>query len=296
MKKTLFFLVFFAVLLTINISLAAEIRFAWDASNDPNVVGYKVYYGTSSGVYGSPIDVGKKTSYTITGLTAGQKYYLALKAYDASNKESPFSNEVVGVASDPNLNPTPVVLSPPTVSKAAKEAAAPKAPKGEVAADSDSYIIGAEDVLYIHVWREEPLSRSIPVRMDGKISMPLIDEVDAAGLTPKQLKEKIAEKLKEFIENPVVSVTVMEANSFKVFLSGQVRTPGVYRLRSETTILQIIPMAGGLTEWADQKKIMVIRKESGKDKRIIVNYRKLVKDGDLSQNIVLKSGDTIIVP
>jgi len=77
----------------------------------------------------------------------------------------------------------------------------------------------------------------------------------------------------------VVSVTVMEANSFKVFLSGQVRTPGVYRLRSETTILQIIPMAGGLTEWADQKKILVIRKEGGKDKRITVNYKKLVKDG-----------------
>jgi len=128
-------------------------------------------------------------------------------------------------------------------------------PKGEVAADSDSYIIGAEDVLYIHVWREEPLSRSVPVRMDGKISIPLIDEIEAAGLTPKQLKEKIAGKLNEFIENPVVSVTVMEANSFKVFVSGQVKAPGVYRLRSEITILQIIPMAGGFTEWADQKKI-----------------------------------------
>jgi polysaccharide export outer membrane protein len=169
-------------------------------------------------------------------------------------------------------------------------------PKGEVAADSDSYVIGAEDVLYIHVWREEPLSRSIPVRMDGKISLPLIDEIEAAGLTSKKLKEKITEKLKEFIENPVVSVTVMEANSFKVFVSGQVRTPGVYRLRSETTILQIIPMAGGFTDWADQKKILVIRKEGGKDKRITVNYRKLVKDGDLNENIVLKAGDTIVVP
>lgn len=169
-------------------------------------------------------------------------------------------------------------------------------PRGEVAADSDSYVIGAEDVLYIHVWREEPVSRTITVRMDGKISMPLIDEIEAAGLTPRQLKDKITERLKQFIENPVVSVTVTEANSFKVFLSGQVRTPGVYRLRSETTILQIIPMAGGLTEWADQKKILVIRKEDGKDKRITVNYKKLVKDGDLSQNLVLKAGDTIIVP
>ena len=88
----------------------------------------------------------------------------------------------------------------------------------------------------------------------------------------------------------------MEANSFKVFVSGQIQNPGVYRLRSETTILQIIPMAGGFTDWADQKKILVIRKEGGKDKRITVNYKKLVKDGDLSQNIVLKAGDTIIVP
>ena len=126
--------------------------------------------------------------------------------------------------------------------------------------------------------------------------MPLIDEIEAAGLTPKQLKERIREKLKEFMENPVVSVTVSEANSFKVFVSGQVKSSGVYRLRSETTILQIIPMVGGLTEWADQKKILVIRKEGGKDKRITVNYKKLVKDGDLSQNVLLKAGDTIIVP
>ena len=170
------------------------------------------------------------------------------------------------------------------------------APKGEVVADSDSYIIGAEDVLFINVWREEAISRQVPVRIDGKISLPLIDEVQAVNLTPLQLKEAIAEKLKKFIENPNVSVIVMEANSFKVYVSGQIRTPGVHRLRGETTILQIITMAGGFTEWADQKKILVIRKEGGKDKRITVNYKKLVKDGDLSQNIVLKAGDTIIVP
>ena len=170
------------------------------------------------------------------------------------------------------------------------------APKGEVAADSDNYVIGAEDALYIHVWREDAISRQVLVRMDGKISLPLIDEVHAAGLTPKQLKEAITEKLVGFINSPNVSVIVMDANSFKVYISGQVRTPGIYRLKSETTILQIIIMAGGFTEWADQKRVLVIRKEDGKDKRITVNYRKLVKDGDLSQNIVLKAGDTIIVP
>jgi polysaccharide export outer membrane protein len=167
---------------------------------------------------------------------------------------------------------------------------------GEVVADSDKYVIGPEDILYIHVWNEEALTRQIPVRSDGRISLPVIDEVHAAGLTPLQLKEKLTLRLKEFIDNPSVSVIVMEANSQKVFVSGEVRTPGVYRLRSETTLLQIIPMAGGFTEWADQKKIVVIRKESEKDKRMVVNYKKIVSGEDMSGNIVLKSGDTIIVP
>lgn len=130
--------------------------------------------------------------------------------------------------------------------------------------------------------------------MDGNISLPLIDEVKATGLTPLQLKEVLVEKLKKFIDEPNVSVIVMEANSQKVYISGQVRNPGVFRLRSETSILQIIPMAGGFTEWADQKKILVIRKENGKEKRIPVNYKKIVEGKE--RNFSLKSGDTIIVP
>ncbi len=171
-----------------------------------------------------------------------------------------------------------------------------KQAQSEMGVDSDRYVIGAEDVLYIHVWREEALSRTIPVRMDGHISLPLIHEIKAAGLTPLQLKEEITKKLKEFIENPMVSVMVMEANSFKVYVSGQVRTPGVVRLRSETTLLQLIPMVGGFTEWANQKKILIIRKEDGKEKRFVVNYKNLMKGENLESNIVLKAGDTIIVP
>jgi polysaccharide export outer membrane protein len=161
---------------------------------------------------------------------------------------------------------------------------------------SESYVIGPEDVLNIHVWKEEALSRTVPVRMDGKISLPLIDDVQAAGYTARQLKEVLTKRLKEFIDNPNVSVTVVEANSYKVYVSGQVRTPGVYRLRSETTILQIIPMAGGFTDWANQKKILIIRKENGKEKRITVNYKKIVKGDTAESNIILKAGDTIIVP
>ena len=177
-----------------------------------------------------------------------------------------------------------------------KDLSLKKQPQGEVTADSDQYVIGPEDVLYIHVWREDALSRTIPVRTDGKISMPLIQEIQAAGLTPQKLKEVLTEKLKEFIETPNVSVMVMEANSFKVYVSGQVRTPGVYRLRSETSVAQIIPMAGGFTEWANQKKILIIRKESGKEKRITVNYKKIMEGDDSESNIILRSGDTVIVP
>ncbi len=166
--------------------------------------------------------------------------------------------------------------------------------QGEVAADSDSYIIGPEDILNVYVWREESLSKTIPVRMDGKISLPLVDDVQASGLTPLQLKEFLVIKLKNFIDNPNVSVTVIEANSFKVYVSGQVRNPGVHRLRSETSFLQLIIMAGGFTDWADQKNILIIRKEKGAEIRITANYKKII-EGKAS-DFAIKRGDTVIIP
>lgn len=177
-----------------------------------------------------------------------------------------------------------------------KDLSLKKQPQGEVVADSDRYIIGPEDILYIHVWKEETLTRTVSVRIDGKISIPLIDDIQAAGLTPLKLKDILTEKLKEFVESPNVSVIVMEANSFKVYVSGQIRTPGVYRLRSETSVVQIIPMAGGFTDWANTKKIIIIRKENGKERRFTVNYKKIVDGDDPASNIILKAGDTIIVP
>jgi len=168
--------------------------------------------------------------------------------------------------------------------------------EAQAGVDQERYVIGPEDVLYIHVWKEDALSRSVPVRMDGNISLPLIHEMKAAGLTPVQLEAAITERLKKLYENPNVSVIVMEANSFKVYVSGQVMKPGVYKLRDETTILQIIPMAGGFTDWAKQKKILVIRKENGKEKRFTVDYKKAMKGDDPNSNVVLKPGDTIIVP
>lgn len=180
--------------------------------------------------------------------------------------------------------------------QADKEILSKKEAQAEVAVDGDQYIIGPEDVLYIHVWKEEAVTRTVPVRMDGKISLPLIQEVKAAGLTPLQLKEVLMRKFKEFIENPIVSVTVVEVNSYKVYIIGQVKNPGVHRLRSETTVTQIIVVAGGFTDWANPKKILIVRKEDGREKRITVNYKRIMAGKDLDSNIILKAGDTIVVP
>jgi len=177
-----------------------------------------------------------------------------------------------------------------------KEGLLKKQAQSEIKADSSDYVIGPEDVLYIHVWKEATLTRTVPFRIDGNISLPLIDDVRAAGLTPLQLKEVLTEKLKKFVDSPDVSVTVMEANSYKVYVSGEVKSPGIFRLRSETSLMHIIIMAGGFTEWADPKRILIIRKIDGKEKRTIVNYKKIVQGEDSGSNIFLKAGDIIIVP
>jgi polysaccharide export outer membrane protein len=174
------------------------------------------------------------------------------------------------------------------------EAMPPQKTQGQIATDSNDYIIGPEDVLYIHIWKEESMTKTVPVRMDGKISLPLVDDVQAADLTPLQLKVVLTNKLKNVIDNPTVSVTVMEANSFKVYVSGEVKTPGVLRLRSETSFLQLMTMVGGFTDWADKKKIVIVRKEKGAEKRIKVNYKKIL-DGE-EPDIIINRGDMVIVP
>jgi polysaccharide export outer membrane protein len=175
-----------------------------------------------------------------------------------------------------------------------KDVKPPQKTQGEVATDSDQYIIGPEDVLHIFVWREEQMSKTVPVRMDGKISLPLIDDIQAADMTPLQLKEALTKKLKTVIDNPTVSVTVMEANSFKVFVSGEVKQPGVHRLRTETSFVQLMTMVGGFTDWANKKKVLIIRKEKGTEKRINVNYTKII-DGK-EPDVTIKRGDLVIVP
>jgi polysaccharide export outer membrane protein len=165
--------------------------------------------------------------------------------------------------------------------------------QGEVAVDNDQYIIGPEDVLHIYVWKEESLTKTVPVRIDGKISLPLVDDIQAADLTPLQLKDALTKKLKSFVDNPTVTITVMEANSFRVFVSGEVKQPGIHRIRSAMTLVKLMTMVGGFTEWANQKKILIITKEKGVEKRLTVNYKNII-DGD-EPDIVINRGDTIIV-
>lgn len=174
-----------------------------------------------------------------------------------------------------------------------KAADPPKNAQGEIAADSDAYVIGPEDVLHIYVWREESLTKTVPVRIDGKISLPLVDDVQAAGFTPLQLKSRLSEQLKGFVDNPTVTVTVMEANSFKVYVSGEVKTPGIHRIRSEVTLVKLITLVGGFTEWANKRKILIITKENGKEKRITANYNRII-DGD-DPDVLIKRGDMVIV-
>ncbi len=134
------------------------------------------------------------------------------------------------------------------------------------------------------------------VRPDGKISLPLLQDLQAEGLKVLELRDQITRMLKEYLENPRVTVIVRQINSYKVSVLGRVATPGVYKITGKTTLVEAISMAGGFAEWANKRRITVITQEGGKKKKIRVNYNKILSGKDPSQNIILKRGDTIIVP
>ena len=157
------------------------------------------------------------------------------------------------------------------------------------------YVIGAEDVLDINVWKEPEVSRAVPVRPDGKISLPLLNDVQAAGLTPMQLGSVITEQLKKFIAQPQVTVIVITINSQRVYVLGEVNRGGAIPLMPDMTLLQALSSAGGFTQFANQKQIYVLRNEDGKQLRFPFNYRQAVQGKDGTQNIILKPGDTIVV-
>jgi polysaccharide export outer membrane protein len=170
----------------------------------------------------------------------------------------------------------------------------PNLPTG-VAAPAD-FVIGPNDVLTIVFWRDKDMSTDVSVRPDGKISLPLLNDVQAAGLTPEELRVQITAAAARLVEDPTVSVVVKEINSRKVFITGQVAKPGTYPLTGPTTVLQLIAMAGGVLEYADAKNITIMRTENGKPVSFSFNYKDVTKRKNLKQNIELKPGDTIIVP
>ena len=156
------------------------------------------------------------------------------------------------------------------------------------------FVIGPGDVLSIVFWRDKEMSSQVTVRPDGKITLPLLNEVQAAGLTPADLRARLTAESKRFFETANVTVVVQQINSLKVFITGQVAKPGPYPLIAPTTVLQLISMAGGLKDFADSKNIMIVRRDGQQTSSFLFNYKEIGRN--LKQDIELKPGDTVVVP
>ena len=177
----------------------------------------------------------------------------------------------------------------------ATPSAAAAASKAVVTPPPD-YVIGPDDQLSVVFWRDKDLSGDVIVRPDGKISLPLLNDVQAAGLTPDQLRLEVTEQAKQFVEGPSATVVVRQINSRKVFVTGEVEKPGPYPLTAPTSVLQLISMAGGLKEYANSKKIVIMRTENGRQVSYPFNYKDIIERKNSAQNIELRPGDTVIVP
>lgn len=159
-----------------------------------------------------------------------------------------------------------------------------------------AYKIGPQDVLKIDVWKEDQLTRTVPVRPDGKITLPLVNDIQAVGLTPMELAGAITEELKKYINAPQVSVSVTEINSRRIYVTGEVLKAGAYALLPNMTVLQALSSSGGFTQFARIKNIYVLRTENGKQTKVPFNYKAAVSGKNAEQNIELLPGDVIVVP
>jgi len=195
----------------------------------------------------------------------------------------------------PVLAIDPATAPSTTSTSGAAESTAPASSVSNASAVTANYIIGPDDSLQILVWKEPNLSTTLPVRPDGKITLNLIGDVVAAGLTPMQLAAEIATRLKQYITDPVVDVTVMAVNSKHVFLIGEIMHVGPLAITPGMTILQAIATAGGLTPYANKKRIYILRGEPGHQQKIPFDYTRAVKKGDM-QGVSLTPDDTIVVP
>ena len=183
----------------------------------------------------------------------------------------------------------------------AQQAAVKSAPRPALNAPAmgvpvaSDYIIGPEDILQVSIWKNEAMSRTLPVRPDGKISLPLLHDITAAGLTPLQLRDKIAAALAEFMPNPEVSVIVTDVRSYRISVLGEVNKPGVLQLKSEATILEAIALAGGFRDFASPSKIVIFRKDSyGGTHKLTFNYNRALRGQE--DNLNLRAGDVVVVP
>ena len=186
----------------------------------------------------------------------------------------------------------------PTTANAADSAAAPVVPAAVTPYDArtSEYLIGPEDMLDIFVWKNPELSRTVPVRPDGKVSLPLVNDIQAAGLTPSQLRDQVAKKLNEYIPSAEVTVMIREVHSVKIAVMGSVKMPGRYEIKTPATVLEMIAMAQGFSEFADKNGVVVLRQTpTGASERIEFNYRKATK-GEEKENFFVRPGDVIVVP
>jgi polysaccharide export outer membrane protein len=187
--------------------------------------------------------------------------------------------------------------STPTAGSPAATQPAQNVEASAAKAHDNSFVIGNDDVLAINVWKEPDVSRSIPVRSDGKISLPLVGEVQATGRTPLKLEEEIAARLKNYIAEPEVTVIVQQINSQKFNILGMVNKPGSYVINNSATVLDAIALAGGFRDFAKQKSIYILRQDAdGSQTRLPFNYKEVVKGKNSGQNIKLQPRDTIVVP
>ena len=161
---------------------------------------------------------------------------------------------------------------------------------------SSPYLIGPEDVLHIFVWKEQDLTQDVIVLPDGKLTFPLVGEIQAQGRTVMELKDAITQRLQDYVTAPEVTVVVRTINSRRIYTLGKLNGPGPYPLVAGMTVIQALSTAGGLAEWADEKDILVIRREGGKEVQHRFNYKQYISGKNLEQNILLKPNDTIVVP
>jgi polysaccharide export outer membrane protein len=181
-----------------------------------------------------------------------------------------------------------------TTEKARAGSEAATSPRSSVS-DAE-YKIGAQDVLRIDVWKEDQLTRTVPVRPDGQVTLPLLNDVQAAGLTPMDLASVISERLKKFINNPQVTVTITEINSRRIYVTGEVSRPGAFPLLPNMTVLQALSSSGGFTQFARSKNVYVLRVMAGRQVKLPFNYNDVVKGKKSEQNVLLEPGDVIVVP